>query len=204
MLPPLLSDLNAIMPATGLSSRNLHANDSPNLTSTSKTITTKNCTCSRDRCQQTILRLSRLLVKILNHGKTLWRITRHARAMCSTTRTTHQVWPTQIGRLERIRASAIARMETMQTLWVMTGQIASVLSQVWEINSFASIQRIPVKRRLFQALSWSVQLNTKTLTLTWWRSSSSSPREPLSLASSWPIRVRSYGTSCALTWRRFR
>ena len=172
------------MPATGLSSRNCHASDSPNLTSTSKTITTKNCTCSRDRYQQTILRLSRLLVKILNHGKTLWRITSNARAMCSTTRNTHKAWPTRIGRLERIRASAIARMVTMQTSWVMTGQIVSVLSQVWEINSFASIQRKPVKRRLFQTHLWSVQLNTKILTLTWWRSSFSSPQEPLSSPSS--------------------
>ena len=172
------------MPAIGPSSRNLHASDSLNLTSTSKIITTKNCTCSRDRCQQTILRLSRLLVKILNHGKTLWRTTRHARAMCSTTRTTHQVWPTQIDRLERIRALAIARMETMQTSWAMTDQIASVLIQAWEISSFASIQRILVKRRQFRTHSWSVQLNTKTPTLTWSRNSFSSPQEPLFSPSS--------------------
>ena len=130
MVFALLLDLNATMLATGLSSRNLHASTSLNSTSTSKTITTKSCTCSRDRCQQTILRLNRLLTKIVNYGKTLSRITRHARAMCSTTRTTSQAWLKRIGRLERIRASATARMETMQTSWAMTDQIVSVSSQV--------------------------------------------------------------------------
>ena len=172
------------MPATGLSSRNLHARDSLNLTSTSKTIITKNCICSRDRCQQIILRLSRLMAKVASHGKALWMTTRLARAMCSTTRTTNQVCLKHTGKSERILALAFARMEKMQTSWAMIDQIVSALSQVREISSFASIRRTLAKQLQFQILSWSVRSNTKTKTLTWLKNSFFSPPEPPCLPSS--------------------